>query len=500
MDKTKLFDYKQEPKWNWALPIRSKKVCTQFLDDLMGVNVNQKEKERDEFITLLANSLSLTLEEKKKVLNRYRSLSQFQIQELINTFKEEREKFIVLCKDHEDEVVGLLLANRLEWAIILNKDNGEYFFNDKYIIYIVNEMRPNDNGDFYEVIRRRNLYKVLYAIYSIRIKEKYLESELSDVVNNYIYSSVYIGVIRSIESEEYKKAVDLIEASNLKSTEKDFLKFCVYSYVFWKWKPVDEKHYINYVYTEVRRTLSIPDVLYNISLAYYVCGELGKSLNSAFKSVNKYLTEDDNPKDKLSDLLTVDDNRQRNIMNLLYLLLVSGKKKNKRLANKLSSSSYKKMIERSRILGFRRNARVMVLLSVITKKRRLLKKIKSYYETCGFDDYEEYYFNAVYNRKLNITVVHGLIERVDFSDGYAEGINKLRGIELLIISSDRSKEEIAEYISVYIELKKQLMEKNGYHIDKNHYPIIRRALKQKKLKDSYNFKNRYPKIFSIIDF
>ncbi len=59
------------------------------------------------FVQLLAGSISLTLSEKKRIIEAIPQLSQFQIDELMKIFEEERGKFAELEKKHADQIAEL---------------------------------------------------------------------------------------------------------------------------------------------------------------------------------------------------------------------------------------------------------------------------------------------------------------------------------------------------------------------------------------------------------
>ncbi|MFH0820298.1 MAG: hypothetical protein V1908_00840 [Candidatus Peregrinibacteria bacterium] len=60
-----------------------------------------------QFIQLLAGSISLTVNEKYRIVEAIPQLSQFQIDELIKIFKEEQQKFAELEKKHAEQVAEL---------------------------------------------------------------------------------------------------------------------------------------------------------------------------------------------------------------------------------------------------------------------------------------------------------------------------------------------------------------------------------------------------------
>lgn len=67
------------------------------------------------FIELLAGSISLTIQEKERIIQAIPQLSQFQIDELIKIFDEEKAKFTELEKKHADQVAELEKMHSEGW-------------------------------------------------------------------------------------------------------------------------------------------------------------------------------------------------------------------------------------------------------------------------------------------------------------------------------------------------------------------------------------------------
>ncbi len=67
---------------------------------------NTKFDEKN-FVELLAGSISLTMTEKKRIIEAIPQLSQFQIDELMKIFQEEKGKFAELEKKHAEQVKQL---------------------------------------------------------------------------------------------------------------------------------------------------------------------------------------------------------------------------------------------------------------------------------------------------------------------------------------------------------------------------------------------------------
>ena len=65
------------------------------------------EFDDNKFIELLASSISLTQNEKKKIIESVPKLSQFQVDELMKIFIEEQQKFTELEKKHAEQMAEL---------------------------------------------------------------------------------------------------------------------------------------------------------------------------------------------------------------------------------------------------------------------------------------------------------------------------------------------------------------------------------------------------------
>ena len=77
------------------------------------------------FLELLAGSISLTIDEKKRIIDAISQLSQFQIDELIKIFKEEQQKFNELEKKHADQIADLEKKHADSWQDLESKAEEE---------------------------------------------------------------------------------------------------------------------------------------------------------------------------------------------------------------------------------------------------------------------------------------------------------------------------------------------------------------------------------------
>lgn len=74
--------------------------------------------DEDKFLNLLAGSISLTKDEKKKIVDSIPKLRQDQVDELMRIFEEEREKFIELSAKHSAQLKKLEDQHAADWKDI----------------------------------------------------------------------------------------------------------------------------------------------------------------------------------------------------------------------------------------------------------------------------------------------------------------------------------------------------------------------------------------------
>lgn len=79
---------------------------------------NNLKFDEEYFIRLLASSISLSKDEKKKIVETIPKLRQEQIDELINIFEEEKEKFAALSKKHVPQLEKLAEQHYKDWMAL----------------------------------------------------------------------------------------------------------------------------------------------------------------------------------------------------------------------------------------------------------------------------------------------------------------------------------------------------------------------------------------------
>lgn len=97
-------------------------ITEQEVDDMVYALILKHREDvvfdEKEFLDLLKFSLSLNVDEKRRVIDAMPTLSQFQINELKKVFTDERVKFRELAWKHPEDIKKLVLKQQREWLII----------------------------------------------------------------------------------------------------------------------------------------------------------------------------------------------------------------------------------------------------------------------------------------------------------------------------------------------------------------------------------------------
>lgn len=103
------------PAWNWP----SKNI--EFNNKLFENN-NISDNRIEELLNLLCISLSLSIDEKKRVISSIKTLSSFQVDELINVLSEEKCKFNSLYESgHIGDVARLVGVSFANWLLLFSE-------------------------------------------------------------------------------------------------------------------------------------------------------------------------------------------------------------------------------------------------------------------------------------------------------------------------------------------------------------------------------------------
>lgn len=107
---------------DWNTPVKEEPIVPIWefwLSDDFQTNIKLQEHETEVnenyFISLIAWSISLSIDEKKKIIENFWSLNQFQVDELIKIFEEEKWKFSALDIKHKEQLDKLQQQHKIAW-------------------------------------------------------------------------------------------------------------------------------------------------------------------------------------------------------------------------------------------------------------------------------------------------------------------------------------------------------------------------------------------------
>jgi hypothetical protein len=89
-----------------------------IIRERIGSNM-QAVYEAGVFYDLLSQSLSLEYDQKKTIIDMMPSLSQWQIDELIDTFTQERREYIEVYHSDSEVIQGFVDRQRRDWALLV---------------------------------------------------------------------------------------------------------------------------------------------------------------------------------------------------------------------------------------------------------------------------------------------------------------------------------------------------------------------------------------------
>ena len=91
----------------------------------MAIPAHKLQFDEQLFLRLLAGSISLTKDEKKRIVNSIPKLKQEQVDELIRIFEEEKRKFAELSKKHVPQLEKLEKQHWADWQDIELEQKAE---------------------------------------------------------------------------------------------------------------------------------------------------------------------------------------------------------------------------------------------------------------------------------------------------------------------------------------------------------------------------------------
>lgn len=157
--------------------------------------------DEDYFYTMLAGTISLTLDEKRRVIEAIPRLSQIQIDELIRILEEEKGKFSQLDIKHEYQLRAIEKQHALEWEVLC-------------LIYRLESEREQKDltGIFNNILKIENLfhrYRFSHALQTI--KQNLLTNPNLIYLYEYYFQAVKISdtltpeIVHSVLQEHFKE-------------------------------------------------------------------------------------------------------------------------------------------------------------------------------------------------------------------------------------------------------------------------------------------------------
>jgi len=107
-------------------------------NELIDVDVNK-------FLNMLSVSISLDLSEKRRVFDSMPTLSLFQVNSLMNVFKDEQSQLKLLNKDHPEDVIKLIGQSRNDWDLLQQLYQLPAFTVPKYLSKVSGKFQPSKN-------------------------------------------------------------------------------------------------------------------------------------------------------------------------------------------------------------------------------------------------------------------------------------------------------------------------------------------------------------------
>ena len=119
----KMYDHPimQLPHWHWPLSLDPKQTVKPqaWRDEHLPKRDDLPGFDRDLFLDALSGSIALDKTQKERAFASYAQLSPLQVQELVNTFQEERQRFSSLPKKEIETFQQQLQQSQMAWADLI---------------------------------------------------------------------------------------------------------------------------------------------------------------------------------------------------------------------------------------------------------------------------------------------------------------------------------------------------------------------------------------------
>ncbi len=233
-----------ELEWAWPFGgALSPAMVSIYAEKLFSYNSAISDGKRKKLLKGLRGSYSLSLKEKQRVLSSLVRLSEDQINKLITIFNEEKSKFAELNQQFSSDIKQLSIRRELDWALLLNKENGVNVFWQKYVYakrFSRKDLIPIVISVLDDLLSKEDYLSVRFMVGEVLSNKpalKYLthkQNQLCHLINAGTLSSVEVSELNGISGIE---KIDFLDARSL-VTDKSragFIEFVTHSYQLGKY-------------------------------------------------------------------------------------------------------------------------------------------------------------------------------------------------------------------------------------------------------------------------
>ncbi|MBF0294127.1 MAG: tetratricopeptide repeat protein [Magnetococcales bacterium] len=112
------------PRWDWPLPPEMDPTAREAKRDALLAFAPGIAVDRDQFLNGLSWSVSMSIEDKEKILKETEEMSEFRVQELRTIFAEERQKFLSMDESLWEQLLQRFRDHQMDWARLLAGQEG----------------------------------------------------------------------------------------------------------------------------------------------------------------------------------------------------------------------------------------------------------------------------------------------------------------------------------------------------------------------------------------
>ncbi|MBF0180051.1 MAG: tetratricopeptide repeat protein [Magnetococcales bacterium] len=112
------------PRWDWPLPPEMDPAARIAKRDALTPFAPGIEVDKDQFLNGLSWTVSMSIEDKEKILKEATEMSEFRVNELRKIFAEERQKLLSIDESHWKQLLQIFRSHQKAWARLLAGEGG----------------------------------------------------------------------------------------------------------------------------------------------------------------------------------------------------------------------------------------------------------------------------------------------------------------------------------------------------------------------------------------